>query len=95
MLNDLRNLFFSINTFYNDDLKNQIIETIQHLNQVAADLEYVNKAIVGREKTLNAPADKFSSSYIVNEDDPIQRVGLHNLFTTVFLKYFGITREQL
>ncbi len=41
------------------------------------------------------PADRIHRAYIVNEDDPIQRVRANNLFTTVFLKHFGITREQL
>ncbi len=95
VLNDLKNLLSSINTFYNDDLKNQIIETIQHLNQVAADLEYANKAIVDRENIINIPEDRFSDSYIVNEDDQIQRVSHKRLFKTVFLKYYGITEEQL
>ncbi len=45
----LQNLLLSINISYNDDLKNQIIESIQHLNQVASDLEFMNDVLVNRE----------------------------------------------
>jgi hypothetical protein len=55
----------------------------------------MNDIIVNREKRLVDPSRAYVMSHIVNEDDPVQRVPLNRLFTTVFLKHFGITREQL
>ncbi len=98
MFKNLQNLLLSINISYNDDLKNQIIESIQHLNQVASDLEYMNNVFVNREKRLVLPPrtkTSFIAHRIVNEDDPEQSVPCNRFFTTVFLKYFGITQEQL
>ncbi len=92
---DLQNLFSSITVSYNDDLKNQIIETIQHLNQVASDLEFVNNDIINRKRKKFYTDTYKAGYYIVNDDDPIQRRPIDNLFMTVFLKHFGITKEQL
>jgi hypothetical protein len=57
----------------------------------------MNDIIVNRENKLVNIVDRaHRPMYIVNEDgQPQVGIRLNKLFTTVFLKHYGITREQL